>query len=71
VKEKGIGRLRILLKTSGDFWCEASVLVAVFSLLDKILRLERLPSSRWALGTLLITVVSFGIGTLLKIWAEE
>jgi hypothetical protein len=32
----------IVLETLGEFWCEAAVLVAVFGILDKVVRNESL-----------------------------
>jgi hypothetical protein len=64
-------QVRLILQTAGEFWNEAAVLVAVFSLLDRILRLEKLPSTTWTVGTLLVAVLSFFLGVLFKIWAKQ
>jgi hypothetical protein len=44
-------RSRVVLETLGEFWCEASVLVAVFGLLDKVMKYEELTLA-WAGKTL-------------------
>jgi hypothetical protein len=64
-------QVRVILRAAGEFWCEASVLVAVFALLDEILRVRRLPSSSWALGVLLVVVLTFDFGVLLKLWSRK
>jgi hypothetical protein len=71
MREDTRAQVRLILQTGGEFWNEAAVLVAVFSLLEKILRLETLPSKTWALGTLVVSVLTFVLGVLLKIWGKK
>jgi len=60
----------ISIESMGVFWCEASVLVAVFGLLDKIVKAE-LVSPLYAGKTLSAAVLFFWMGIVLKTWAKS
>jgi hypothetical protein len=58
-------RSTILFETLGDFWCEAAVLVAVFGLLDDVIKHDRL-SLVWTIKTLGCAIVFLSFGTLIR-----
>jgi len=60
----------IVLETSADFWCEAAVLVAVFGILDKMLRSDAV-TFVWALKTLGCAIVFLFLGMTLRTWARR
>jgi hypothetical protein len=60
----------IILETVGEFWCEAAVLVAVFGLLDKVLRHEDLTAS-WAVRSLGCAIVLLVAGMMFKILGRD
>ena len=60
----------ILFETVGDFWCEAAVLVAVFGLLDDVIKHDRL-DLLWGTKTLGCAIVFLAFGTLIRMWARN
>ncbi len=60
----------IAINTFAEFWCEAAVLVAVFGLLDKVMKHEDL-SSLWTAATLSCAIVFLVIGTVLRILGRD
>ena len=63
-------RSTILFETLGDFWCEAAVLVAVFELLDDVIKHDRL-SVLWTIKTLGCAIVLLSLGTVIRISARN
>jgi hypothetical protein len=59
----------IVLEAVGDFWCEAAVLVAVFGLLDRIMRHEELTLS-WSVGAVASAFGLLAVGIGVKIWSR-
>ena len=59
----------IVLEAVGDFWCEAAVLVAVFGLLDRIMRHEDLTLS-WSVGAVASAFGLLTVGIGVKIWSR-
>jgi hypothetical protein len=56
----------IVLETFGEFWCEAAVLVAVFGLLERIMKHEGLTVATIGCATLFL-----GVGIVLKTWSRS
>jgi hypothetical protein len=59
----------IVLEAVGDFWCEAAVLVAVFGLLDRIMRHEDL-TLRWSVGAIASAFGLLAVGIGVKLWSR-
>jgi hypothetical protein len=59
----------IILETFGEFWCEAAVLVAVFGILDKILKHEDLTWG-WTAASLGCAILLLVFGTSFKLFAR-
>jgi hypothetical protein len=60
----------IVLEAVGDFWCEAAVLVAVFGLLDRIMRHDELTPS-WAFTAIAAAIGLLFIGIAVRIRARS
>ena len=60
----------IALEAVADFWCEAAVLVAVFGLLDRIVRHDELTPS-WAFTAVAAAIVLLFIGIAVRIRARS
>ncbi len=58
-----------VLESFGDFWCEAAVLVAVFAILGKLLKHERLTWA-WAVATVGCATIALMLGILLTLIAR-
>jgi hypothetical protein len=60
----------IILKTFGDFWCEAAVLVAVFGVLERVLRHEELTVT-WTAAPIGCATLFLAVGIVLRIWSDS
>jgi hypothetical protein len=58
-----------ILETFGELWCEAVVLVAVFGLLDKIVKHEDLTLA-WTAASLGCAILLLVFGTSFKLLAR-
>ncbi len=63
-------RKSIALESIGDFWCEAAVLVAVFGLLDKIMK-DQVPTVEWAMAVMGSAILFVGAGIFFKSLAKS
>jgi hypothetical protein len=65
-----MSRMRpVFLETSGEFCCEAAVLVAVFGLLDRVVKYEDL-TWRWTVAALGCAVVLLVVGMMFEVLAR-
>jgi hypothetical protein len=60
----------IALEAVGDFWCEAAVLVAVFGLLDRIMRHDELTLS-WGFTAIAAAITLLVIGIAFRLRARS
>jgi hypothetical protein len=60
----------IVLDTFGEFWCEAAVLVAVFGMLERIMKHEELTIA-WTVAALGCATLFLGVGIVLKTWSRS
>jgi hypothetical protein len=60
----------IALEAVGDFWCEAAVLVAVFGLLDRIMRHDDLTLG-WGFTAIAVAIILLLIGIAVRIRARS
>ena len=60
----------IVLETFGEFWCEAAVLVAVFGLLERIVKHEELGVA-WTVATIGCATLFLGVGIVLTSWSKS
>jgi hypothetical protein len=60
----------IVLETFGEFWCEAAVLVAVFGLLERIMKYEELTVA-CTVATIGCATLFLGVGIVLETWSRS
>jgi len=59
----------IVLEAFGELWCEAAVLVAVFGMLERIMKHEDLTVSG-TLAALGCATLFLGVGIVLETWSK-